>query len=68
MAELDPAAASDLLVSLRWSADRLITNHLGERWWLKQIADGITECCPWDAPCSRHETPSEGETGGRETP
>ncbi len=68
MAEFDPAAASELLVSLRWSADQLITNHLGERWWLKQIAGGITECCPGDAPCVRHKALSESGSGGRETP
>lgn len=46
--------------SLRWKEDTLVTNRFGERVWLKPLTNeagkqiGITECCPEDAPCSKH--------------
>ena len=55
-----PAEAQGLLESLRWKADGLITNHFGERVWLKEVAATatvirhITDCCFEDDPCERH--------------
>ena len=43
-----------LLDALRWKADQIITNHFGERVWLKQSPHGLTDCCPVDAPCDHH--------------
>lgn len=56
----DPATAPAMLESLRWTADRLITNHEGERVWLKPCYDendkriGITDCCAEESPCFHH--------------
>jgi hypothetical protein len=54
--------AGELLESLRWQEDMLITNSDGERVWLKPLYDrttgkrlGITDCCPENAPCERHQ-------------
>lgn len=44
----------DLLAELRWTADRIITNPFGDRVWLKQIKDGLTDCCFADEPCEYH--------------
>jgi hypothetical protein len=50
-----------LLESLRWDIDQCITNHDGERVWLKPCLDangkriGITECCPEEYPCNHHK-------------
>lgn len=52
--EIEQHDPRELLNSLRWKADQLITNHFGERVWLKQIDGGITECCPEEAPCAHH--------------
>jgi len=55
--KLDP---SELLASLRWGVDSLITNYDGERVWLKASLDangkrnGITDCCLAEAPCEHH--------------
>lgn len=55
-----PDEASKLLDSLRWREDMIITNHEGERVWLKAHYDeqgkrnGITDCCLADDPCDRH--------------
>jgi hypothetical protein len=51
-----------LLKSLRWSEDMVITNHEGERVWLKPCLNreggriGITDCCPEEDPCDHHRT------------
>lgn len=37
-----------------WRADEVVTNHEGQRVWLKQIPQGITDCCPEAEPCERH--------------
>jgi hypothetical protein len=50
----------ELLASLRWDADMLVTNPFNEQVWLKPCYDesgkriGITDCCPEEAPCGRH--------------
>jgi hypothetical protein len=57
---ISPEDAAKLLDSLRWSEDRVITNHEGERVWLKVLYDGsgkrigITDCCLEESPCERH--------------
>lgn len=49
-----PDDTQDLLDSLRWKADQIITNHFGERVWLKQIEHGLADCCFADDPCEHH--------------
>lgn len=54
--KLDP---KELLASLRWDVDSLITNHFDERVWLKAmmvdgVRVGITDCCFEDEPCEHH--------------
>lgn len=55
------ARAKDLLSSLRWCEDMVITNYEGERVWLKPALDrngkrhGITDCCLADDPCDYHK-------------
>lgn len=52
--------AESLLRTLRWQEDMLVTNHDGERVWLKpafnekNIRIGITDCCPAESPCEWH--------------
>lgn len=46
--------AQSLLDSLRWQPDQVITNYEGERVWLKQIPEGLTDCCLVEAPCDHH--------------
>lgn len=54
--------AKELLKSLRWKEDMVITNYEGERVWLKPALDsngkrhGITDCCLADDPCEWHRT------------
>ncbi len=53
---MDPAA---LLAALRWREDMVVTNHDGDRVWLRAsfIAgerDGVTDCCPESSPCAWH--------------
>ncbi len=61
---ITPGDAGKLLASLRWREDIVITNHEGERVWLRALCDddgkrlGITDCCPEEYPCSRHGGPS----------
>jgi hypothetical protein len=51
---------ADLLASLRWDVDQLVTNPFGERVWLKACLDergnriGVTDCCEADEPCDHH--------------
>lgn len=51
----------DMLDALRWREDTVITNHEGERVWLKPCINsdgkriGITDCCPADDPCEYHK-------------
>ena len=52
-------SADALLASLRWDEDMLVTNHFGERVWLKPCFDGatrigITDCCHAADPCDWH--------------
>ena len=52
----DPEA---LLEALRWKADMVITNHDGDRVWLKECFSegkriGITDCCFETDPCDWH--------------
>jgi hypothetical protein len=56
----DKKEAEQLLESLRWHADMLVTNDFDERVWLKPlIVDGkrigITDCCFEDNPCDHHK-------------
>jgi len=49
----------NLLKTLRWKEDMLVTNHFGEHVWLKPCfidgkRIGITECCFADDPCQHH--------------
>ena len=50
-----------LLKPLQWGPDMVITNHFGERVWLKEAFNrsgkraGITDCCPESAPCPWHK-------------
>lgn len=39
---------------LYWKANAIVTNHDGERVWLKQIPEGITDCCHVAEPCDLH--------------
>jgi hypothetical protein len=54
--------AKRLLEGLRWKEDMMITNHEGERVWLKPCLNtegkriGITDCCPEEDPCDHHES------------
>lgn len=55
----DRYCAEELLDSLRWCPDTVITNPFGERVWLKEYYAngkriGITDCCPEDLPCDWH--------------
>lgn len=58
---IKPRDATLLLDSLRWKEDAVITNHFGERVWLRVLFNsdgvrlGITECCFADDPCLRHK-------------
>lgn len=58
----------ELLESLRWHADQIVTNPFGERVWLKLIAPGkgITDCCPADAPCPYHARLTVQASGARQ--
>lgn len=53
---------AELLESMRWKEDMVITNHEGERVWLKPCLNnageriGITDCCLADDPCDWHRT------------
>jgi len=54
-----PEYFEELLNDLRWHEDQLVTNHFGDRVWLKPLIQdgkrlGITECCYEEAPCERH--------------
>lgn len=50
----------EFLDASRWDEDMVVFNHF-ERVWLKGVVglDGsrahITDCCPADAPCPRHQ-------------
>lgn len=50
-----------LMEQLRWDVDHCVTNHEGERVWLKACVDergnriGITDCCPAEYPCDHHK-------------
>lgn len=44
----------EALEDLRWNADRIVTNHFGERVWLTHCAGGITDCCAENSPCDYH--------------
>lgn len=51
--------AETLLKHLRWKEDTVVTNHEGERVWLKPCVEGgvqigITDCCLESHPCERH--------------
>lgn len=52
--------ASELLASLRWHEDMVVTNYEGERVWLAPCFDkegkrhGITDCCLESDPCDYH--------------
>lgn len=61
---LDEKEIKELLESLRWKADMLITNYENERVWLtEKYIDGkrigITDCCLESNPCDYH-----GNLGG----
>ncbi len=46
-----------IIKDLRWKADDLVispTYDPPELWWLKQMSDYITECCPEKYPCKKH--------------
>lgn len=46
---------NDVLAEFRWTADRIVMSPTwGERYWLKQIEGGITDCCPANDPCEYH--------------
>ena len=57
------------LNSSRWKEDMLVTNHFGERVWLKRECPAslidvypngyITECCAEESPCKHHKIESE---------
>ena len=59
--KITPEDAEKLLESLRWHEDMVVTNHEGDRVWLKLFFDesgkqcGITDCCPEAWPCERHK-------------
>lgn len=47
--------ARAVLESLRWKPDTVIVNHFQEKVWLKQMPGYITDCCPFESPCARHQ-------------
>lgn len=52
-------AIEHALRAARWDVDDLVTNHFGDRVWLKAIIDdgkqtGITDCCFESEPCEHH--------------
>lgn len=52
--------AEETLASLRWEANTVVTNPMGDKVWLKSCflegkRIGITDCCFVDDPCSRHQ-------------
>lgn len=57
---IDINEAKELLDSLRWTEDMVITNYEGERVWLKPCyidgkRVGITDCCLESDPCDYHK-------------
>jgi hypothetical protein len=57
----------ELLKSLRWDVDDLVTNSFSERVWLKAcivngVRIGITDCCFEDEPCDHHKQVALGRT------
>lgn len=50
----------EVLESLRWKEDQVITNYDGDRVWLKPcfvgaVRAGITDCCLESEPCDWHK-------------
>ncbi len=46
-------------------ADTKVTNHQGEHVWLRQINEGVTECCLVSAPCDRHAKIAKSDNGSK---
>jgi hypothetical protein len=51
----DLSVLQSFLDALRWKADDHIVNHEGEHVWLRSVPGGITDCCPYEAPCPEHD-------------
>lgn len=52
-------AETPALRELRWRPDQVVTNHFGQRVWLRERFQGeqqigITDCCFADDPCEWH--------------
>lgn len=57
---ITPKEAIALLDSLRWRPGQVVTNHFGDRVFLKAAIEagrqiGVTECCFVDDPCPLHK-------------
>lgn len=62
---IESVNVSEMLDTLRWRADQIITNYEGERVWLKTVERGVTDCCFVDEPCAFHALlthPAPGKT------
>jgi hypothetical protein len=57
---------AELLESLRWHEDMVVTNDFGERVWLKKCPGGITDCCPADDPCEFHSQLTHAAPGAKQ--
>jgi hypothetical protein len=55
----------EFLSEARWTADRVVTNHFGERVWLTHCEGGITDCCRESAPCEYHARLTHAAPGAR---
>lgn len=52
-----------ILEDLRWKAGQAIINPFGESVYLKQIPQGLTDCCFTGTPCEDHDADGN-ERGG----
>ena len=43
-----------ILDDLRWKAGQAVINPFGESVYLKQVPNGLTDCCSTDDPCGEH--------------
>lgn len=58
------SVAAAVLDASRWRADAAVTNHFGERVWLRRRDEGgIIECCDVEAPCHIHRALSSPPAG-----
>lgn len=66
MSDFEIHNPKELLTSLRWRSDMIITDHFGERVWLTNCPGGITDCCLASDPCDYHARITHQGTGERQ--